>query len=178
MCRTQSGACWTQPRPRMAPSGCVAHSQGGIRYTQERAGYTQGCVWTHPFPRIAPPVGCVGAQVRLPANVAHIRQSRPDVYGLAFEVQVLNTIDTVPSSLGSGEWDCLDQHLVLTFSQNNRKCKVFPFFLAAVCSKSSSLNHVAGRAGSPVPFGTIFNVRASTLQKCAAVPSRARVSGS
>ena len=36
------------------------------------------------------------------ANVAHIRQSRPDS-GLGFQVQVLETYERVPSSLGKGK---------------------------------------------------------------------------
>jgi len=37
------------------------------------------------------------------ANVARIRQSRPD-YGLGLQVRVLKTFQFVPASLGSGEW--------------------------------------------------------------------------
>jgi len=38
------------------------------------------------------------------ANVAHIRQSRPGS-GLVFQAQVRETVQGVPSSLGSGERD-------------------------------------------------------------------------
>jgi hypothetical protein len=37
--------------------------------------------------------------VSYPANLAHIRQSRPDS-GLGFQVKVLQTFQVVPSSLG------------------------------------------------------------------------------
>ena len=40
-------------------------------------------------------------QLRCPANMAHIRQSRPDS-GLGFQVKVLKTLKVVPSLLGSG----------------------------------------------------------------------------
>ena len=39
---------------------------------------------------------------RCRANVAHVRQSRPDS-GLGFQVKVLNTLQGVPFSLGSGQ---------------------------------------------------------------------------
>ena len=41
-------------------------------------------------------------KVRCRANMAHIRQSRPDS-GLGFQVDVLEPFHVVPSSLGSGE---------------------------------------------------------------------------
>ena len=40
-------------------------------------------------------------RMRSRANVAPIRQSRPDS-GLGFQVRVLETISVVPSSLGNG----------------------------------------------------------------------------
>jgi len=40
-------------------------------------------------------------QSRPDSNVAHIRQSRPDS-GLGVRVEVLKTVEVVPSSLGSG----------------------------------------------------------------------------
>jgi len=42
------------------------------------------------------------ASLRRRANMAHIRQSRPDSV-LDIQVKVLKTFEVVPSSLGSGE---------------------------------------------------------------------------
>ena len=47
-------------------------------------------------------LGVVGdvQRPRCRANMAHVRQSRPD-YGLVFQVKVPTTFEVVPSSLGS-----------------------------------------------------------------------------
>jgi len=54
-------------------------------------------------PKVAGRPKVVGRQVVNPCqgNSAHIRQSRPD-YGLGFQAKVLEMVQGVPSSLGSG----------------------------------------------------------------------------
>jgi len=46
--------------------------------------------------------------VRFRANMAHIRQARPNS-GLGFEVKVLETVQVVPSSPRSGRGDTLSR---------------------------------------------------------------------
>ena len=48
----------------------------------------------------------------LEANIANVRQSRPDS-GHGFQVQVLKTVEVVPSSLGSGRVGTRDSGLGL-----------------------------------------------------------------
>jgi len=46
-------------------------------------------------------LGECGTYTTVQANMAHMRQSRPD-FGFDFQVKVLTTVQVVPSLLGSG----------------------------------------------------------------------------
>ena len=66
-----------------------------------------GSRWEATFSRKEDGVGGGHKPYRCPVNMEHIRQSRPDS-GPGFQVNVLETYEVVPSSLGSGpektEW--------------------------------------------------------------------------
>jgi len=127
---------------------------------------------------------------RCRANVARIRQSRPDS-GLGCQVKVREPFQVVPSSLGSGEtcWGAVasrDQRqtqvpTLLTHGDISLSLSL-SFSLCLSRCLSLCLSVCLSLRLSPIPVGApslqivLRGPRADS--KCAAVPRRARIQGS
>ena len=102
-------------------------------------------------------------QVRHRANMAPIRQSKPD-YGLGFEVEILTTIQVVPSSLGSGTRNSRGNSQRGRFRAKGNYFKVFKSFClkadARIWPWLTNLCHIRSMrdaANNRISHGNWFN---------------------